>query len=228
MNERKPKMSSVLGASGVVLGDISGEGDLEIRGKVQGKVELAGRVLVTSTGTVLGGIEAIELHIAGRVQGNVVASDQLTVAPSGQIIGDLSAPRVAIEAGARIRGALSSGQSLAEVDARAERVVSPSRPKQPPRTTRAGFSRAGSKGSSSSPTVSTSTATANAALAPTTAGGATATQADGRDPSADRSPTAPSATGQKGRPRRAGRKSPRPGKLPMFKKGARGQQRPAR
>jgi hypothetical protein len=52
--EQSARMSAVLGATGVVLGNIQGHGDLEIRGRVQGDIVLDGRVLVAASGLVLG------------------------------------------------------------------------------------------------------------------------------------------------------------------------------
>jgi cytoskeletal protein CcmA (bactofilin family) len=105
-------MSSVLGPSAVVLGNIRGTGDLEIRGRVQGSVEIAGRILVAESGVVLGGIEATQIKVAGEVRGNLQAEDGVTILASAQVEGDIIAPRVGIEAGAKIRGMLRTGAEL--------------------------------------------------------------------------------------------------------------------
>jgi len=107
-----PKMSSVLGETAVVIGNVTGVGDLEIRGRVQGSVSLTGRVLVAESGTVQGGIEATDIAIAGEVRGDLTASDGVEVQASGRVEGNIEAPRVGIEAGARVRGMLRTGVEL--------------------------------------------------------------------------------------------------------------------
>ena len=107
--EAHPKMSSVLGPSAVVLGNVRGTGDLEIRGKVQGSIEVEGRIFVAEGGVVLGGIEATTIKIAGDVRGNLIAEDAIFISASGQVEGDVTAPRVGIDAGARVRGTLRTG-----------------------------------------------------------------------------------------------------------------------
>jgi cytoskeletal protein CcmA (bactofilin family) len=123
--ERASRMASVLGATGIVLGNVEGQGDLEIRGRVQGSVTLAGRVVVADTGEVLGNIEASQATIAGRVRGDLVASEGVSIAASGDVEGNISAPRVAIEAGARVRGSLRTGTPTpdAKVAKRPEREL---------------------------------------------------------------------------------------------------------
>lgn len=107
--ERSARMSSVVGEAGTVLGNVNGSGDLEVRGRVQGAIYLDGRVLVTESGVVQGGIEATHITVQGRVQGDLIASDSVMVGAFGRVEGNLSAPRIGIEAGARVRGILRAG-----------------------------------------------------------------------------------------------------------------------
>jgi len=103
-------MSSVLGATGLVLGNVQGQGDFEVRGRVQGDIVLAGRVLVSAGGVVLGTIEAVHISISGTVRGDLIAEDGVEIAGSGQVEGNVTSPRVAIEAGAKVRGHLRTGE----------------------------------------------------------------------------------------------------------------------
>lgn len=108
--ERKSHMTSVLGETAIVIGNVTGQGDLEVRGRVQGSVELIGRLLIAETGVVLGNIEATTVTIAGELRGDASSSDGLFVQSTGQVEGILTAARVGIEPGARVRGTLRSGE----------------------------------------------------------------------------------------------------------------------
>jgi cytoskeletal protein CcmA (bactofilin family) len=110
MSEERARMSSVLGATGLVLGNVQGQGDFEVRGRVQGDIVLNGRVLVSAGGMVLGTIEAVHISISGTVRGDLIAEDGVEIAGSGQVDGNVTSPRVAIEAGAKVRGHLRTGE----------------------------------------------------------------------------------------------------------------------
>lgn len=105
-DERNARLSSVLGAAAVVIGNVNGQGDIEVRGRVQGNVVLEGRVLVARGGIVLGSIEALQVTVVGAVRGDLFASDGVTIHASAEVEGNIHAPRVAIEAGAQVRGHL--------------------------------------------------------------------------------------------------------------------------
>lgn len=98
--------TSIIGKATCVIGDISGAGDLEIDGRVQGDVTLDGVLRVLANGTVLGSIRANEVHVHGQVDGDLSARDALVLHAGAAVQGDLSAPRLGIEEGARVRGAV--------------------------------------------------------------------------------------------------------------------------
>src|SRR5687768_15851930 len=110
MSEERGRMSSVLGVTGLVLGNVQGEGDFEVRGRVQGDVVLTGRVLVAQGGLVLGTIEATQVTVSGTVRGDLIAEEGVEITGSGQVEGNVTSPRVAIESGARVRGHLRTGE----------------------------------------------------------------------------------------------------------------------
>ncbi len=112
--EKTARMSSVLGPSAVVIGNVQGSGDFEVRGRVQGSIALSGRVHIADGGVVLGDIEATHVSVAGEVRGQVLAQDGVLVASSGRVEGDIAAPRVGIEAGARVQGHVRAGGELAD------------------------------------------------------------------------------------------------------------------
>lgn len=105
-DERTARMPSLLGPTALVLGNVTGRGDLEIRGRIQGNVVIDGRVLLARGGVVLGNIEALQITVHGQVRGDLSSSDNITIGAQGEIEGNLQAPRVGIEAGALVLGQL--------------------------------------------------------------------------------------------------------------------------
>lgn len=101
----------------VIKGEISGSEDLTIAGRVEGQINLAGRVLTLAPGShVKGSIVAGTVVASGEVDGSVKATLRLEVRESAVIDGDLSAPSLLIADGALVNATI-------EMPAAAERAV---------------------------------------------------------------------------------------------------------
>jgi cytoskeletal protein CcmA (bactofilin family) len=106
---------AAIGPSISIVGDISGDEDLSILGKVQGKIELPQHtVSVGEPGHVDADIRAKIVSVAGEVHGNLVASEQILIRKTATMLGNLTAPRVGLEDGCRFRGSV-------EMEARPEK-----------------------------------------------------------------------------------------------------------
>lgn len=98
---------AVLSPSIVVRGEVSGDEDLVVEGRIEGKIQLRqNSVTVGSKGRVAAEIHARAIHIEGEVDGNLTAEEQVVLRKSSRVRGDIVAPRVTIEDGARFRGAI--------------------------------------------------------------------------------------------------------------------------
>jgi len=98
---------AVIGPSIRINGDLSGEEDLVIEGRVEGKVDLKQQsVTVGPSGRVKADIFGRTITVEGEVRGNLVADEQITVRRTGQVHGNLTAPRVSLEDGAKFKGSI--------------------------------------------------------------------------------------------------------------------------
>jgi cytoskeletal protein CcmA (bactofilin family) len=98
---------AIVGAATVVRGEIAGEEDLMVEGRVEGKIHLPqNAVTVGAKGRVAAEVHARVILIDGEVEGNLVAEEQVVIRRSGRVRGDLVAPRVSIEDGARFKGSI--------------------------------------------------------------------------------------------------------------------------
>lgn len=101
-----------------IQGEVSGDEDLVIEGKVEGKVSIAKNVKVGNSAHVNAEIRAKTVTIAGRVVGNVTAVDRVEILPSGQLEGNIRAPKIAIAEGAQFKGSVDmSGRAAGPGDA---------------------------------------------------------------------------------------------------------------
>ena len=97
----------MIGPSIVVRGEISGEEDLLIEGRVEGKVDLRqNAVTIGAKGQLSAEVHARVVMIDGEVEGNLNAEEQIVLRKSSRVRGDLCSPRVSIEDGARFKGSI--------------------------------------------------------------------------------------------------------------------------
>ncbi|MFQ5514245.1 MAG: polymer-forming cytoskeletal protein [Myxococcota bacterium] len=97
-----------IGKSISIKGDVLGEEDTVIEGRVEGRVELKNHHLtIGPNGDVQGEVAAKQVTIVGRVSGNVIATERVELRDSGRLEGDLSSPRLLVQEGARLNGKIS-------------------------------------------------------------------------------------------------------------------------
>jgi cytoskeletal protein CcmA (bactofilin family) len=102
-----PKVVASIGKSLHVKGELSGQEDLAIEGKVEGKIVLKGQnVTIGQTGRVSGEIHAKAVVVAGLLNGDIVAEEMVEVAATGTMMGDIRAPRVVLADGAKFKGSI--------------------------------------------------------------------------------------------------------------------------
>lgn len=96
---------AVIGRSIVVTGEISGQEDLLIEGRVEGRVNLPKQhVIIGPSCDVQAEIQAEVVTIEGNIIGNIVASDKVVLTREGSLTGDIKAARLSVEEGAYLKG----------------------------------------------------------------------------------------------------------------------------
>ncbi len=94
-----------IGKSISIQGDLTGNEDLVIEGKVKGRIELPNNQLtIGEGGNVNAELNAKTIVIVGQVTGNVNASERLEIQSNGVVNGDVRAPRLIVHEGAVING----------------------------------------------------------------------------------------------------------------------------
>jgi cytoskeletal protein CcmA (bactofilin family) len=88
-----------------ISGEITGEGDLEIDGQVEGKISLPGHKLtVGQSGRLNCDIDVREMVVYGRVEGNILVGGLIHIKKDATVIGKIRTARIHIEDGARFDG----------------------------------------------------------------------------------------------------------------------------
>ena len=99
---RNGKAPSIISADMVIRGDLTGGGDLQIEGKVYGRIDV-GHLVVAEGGAVEGEIVAKAVRISGTLSGSIQAGS-VTLTPTARVQGDIHHDVLAIEAGAQLEG----------------------------------------------------------------------------------------------------------------------------
>ena len=100
---------TVIGANTVVNGNLEGDEDLTIEGRVEGTITLSRTVTIEQNGVVHANINVRNAIISGVLVGNVEAEDSVHVTEDGRVMGDIAAPRVILVDGASFRGNIDMG-----------------------------------------------------------------------------------------------------------------------
>jgi cytoskeletal protein CcmA (bactofilin family) len=113
-----------IGQSIHIKGELTGNEDLTIEGKVEGKVFLKDHNLtIGANGKITAEIQAKTVMIVGEVAGNITADDKVEVAATGTVRGDIQAPRVVLADGAKFKGAIDMDRKPASAPAPSPKPV---------------------------------------------------------------------------------------------------------
>lgn len=141
---------ATIGPSISIRGEVTGDEDLLIQGRVDGSVDLKQHaVTVGPEGKVKAGIVARVVVVEGTVEGNLRADEQVILRSSASVQGDITSPRLVLEDGARFRGGVDMGDPTERGKARGDSTPSSSRAPSSSETGSASLGK-GSDGSSSS------------------------------------------------------------------------------
>ncbi len=95
---------SVIGRGTVVRGNVRGSGSLEILGRVEGDVSVAGELVLGEESAVKGSVSGSHITVSGAVQGDVRGSEAVLLERGARVVGDLTAPRIGVATGALVKG----------------------------------------------------------------------------------------------------------------------------
>lgn len=101
-----------IGSSITVTGQISGNQDLVVEGRVEGRVGLDSKLFVEESGAVEADVDVTEADIRGALKGEVVARKVATLHPSARVVGVLRAPQIVVAEGAQFSGTVEMDVEL--------------------------------------------------------------------------------------------------------------------
>ena len=107
MADANQDFPTILGPDAVFKGELTFEKGMRLHGRLEGKVNTAGRVHIAKEAKMQADVEAGSILIEGEVHGNLAATDRVELKASARYEGDLRASKMVVEEGAIFSGHVS-------------------------------------------------------------------------------------------------------------------------
>lgn len=118
---------ATIGQSIVFKGELTGDEDLEIDGRVEGTVDLKNHQLtIGANGNLKAEVTAKSIIVIGKVTGNLVAAERIEIQATGIVDGDVRAPRLNVQEGAVLNGRIDMSGGTTSDTAKPAAKSSPS------------------------------------------------------------------------------------------------------
>ncbi len=113
--------NTVVGQSILIKGNLEGDEDLTVQGRIEGAIHLSKTLIIEQSGVVKADVSVANAVISGIMVGNLTATDSVEIAETGRMVGDIQAPRVIITEGAAFKGRVDMGDLALPRQAAADR-----------------------------------------------------------------------------------------------------------
>lgn len=127
---------AIIGQGTFIRGNLRGEGDLNVAGRVEGAIDIRGEVVFEETSLIQSEVSADRIVVRGALAGDLRATDSIVLEAGSKVVGDIEAPRIRIDEGAMFRGRIEmgagGGQGTARKTAQQARPEPAARPAQRP------------------------------------------------------------------------------------------------
>src|SRR5437899_5798817 len=80
---------TIVGQGIFLRGSIRGEGDLEIRGRIEGDVEVGGEVTIADGALIKADVTARRITVRGAVAGNLTGEEGVRLEEGARVVGDV-------------------------------------------------------------------------------------------------------------------------------------------
>ena len=103
----RSRTAATIGPSIQISGDVTGNEDVRIEGRVEGTVNLSDNVLtIGKEGQINAAVNARVIFVEGKVEGDLKGDEQVVVQASGNVRGNIVSPRVTLEDGCKFKGSI--------------------------------------------------------------------------------------------------------------------------
>lgn len=122
-----------IGRSVRIEGEVRGDEDLILDGRVKGSIQLGThRLVIGESGRAEADVKGRRVRVLGEVEGNIDAQEAIELGPTARVNGNLRAPQLRLEEGAQVNGRIDMGGASSATPAKAAtNGAAPSKPETP-------------------------------------------------------------------------------------------------
>jgi cytoskeletal protein CcmA (bactofilin family) len=102
-----PTSATVIGPKARFVGEIEGDEDIVIQGRLEGNARVDRKITIAPSGEVRGDVSARSVIVGGRVHGQIRAEERAELLASANVEGNVQAPKVVIAEGAQLQGSVA-------------------------------------------------------------------------------------------------------------------------
>lgn len=111
------KPQALIGSKIRIKGELYGEEDILIQGRVEGTIEVKeNNLTVGADGYVSADSQAKEIIVEGEVRGDLTGEEKVIIKSTSNVHGNIVAPRVSLEEGAKFKGMIDMEGSRKTAD----------------------------------------------------------------------------------------------------------------
>ncbi len=101
---RFDKVDTLIGKDACLYGKLEGAGTIRLDGRVEGDISIKGDLILGESGSIVGNIDANNVHVCGQINGNVISKSQLRLTDTAKVYGDVEVCSFVIDDGAVFEG----------------------------------------------------------------------------------------------------------------------------
>ena len=102
---------TVVGVGTRFVGELSGDEDVLVDGRFEGKIHVQRTVSIGPTAELEADVQARHVIVGGRVKGQILAEERAELMSSAVVHGSVQAPKIVIAEGARLEGSVAMASS---------------------------------------------------------------------------------------------------------------------
>jgi cytoskeletal protein CcmA (bactofilin family) len=102
--ETEQKQLNFIAAGTIITGDVNCSGDIRFDGNLIGNIQVQGKMVIGTTGSIKGEISCKSAEIEGKIEGKISVGELLSLKSTSSILGDIKTKKLAIEPGAFFTG----------------------------------------------------------------------------------------------------------------------------
>lgn len=116
LRDRQSGPTTLISEGCKITGLITGNGDFQISGEIDGDCDLQGTVTLANSGLWRGTIKAGNVIVAGHVEGDIIAAGKVEITDTARITGTVSGEAIAVAEGAVVEGVMRTSSKAEPVD----------------------------------------------------------------------------------------------------------------